>query len=331
MKKSNTQEVSIDDILDYEKIRYKKKGFGIFFAILFTLTWFLIVPQFSMKIWPLKIENEGVFFFLSSYILHEGIFLLNNFVMWVIYKLEWPFFENYKIHDKPWPWKEDVEKWNKLIKETVLILFVNHVLVLPIVSISYYITNECPYRVDTESLPNCFEVIWQTVIFMIIEDFSFYWSHRFLHWDKIYPYIHKMHHKHINTVSPASEFAHPIEFAFGNLLTSNMGPLLLGKRCHLFTYFMWIILRVSETTDGHCGYEFSWSPYRLLPMSGSSEYHNYHHLNFKGNYASFFTYLDRIFGTVNEKYLEFSEKKQLYAKKSSDKDIINLKEKKKQK
>ena len=35
-------------------------------------------------------------------------------------------------------------------------------------------------------------------------------------------------------------------------------------------------MRVMETVDGHCGYEFSWSPYRLLPFSGSSEYHNFH-------------------------------------------------------
>ena len=31
-----------------------------------------------------------------------------------------------------------------------------------------------------------------------------------------------------------------------------------------------------EAIDGHSGYEFSFSPFRLIPMSGSSQYHDYH-------------------------------------------------------
>jgi sterol desaturase/sphingolipid hydroxylase (fatty acid hydroxylase superfamily) len=321
------KELSIEEVLDYEKKRYVKKGYGIVFAILFTLSWFFGVPQIAKFIWPTKIENEGSFVFFSSYILHEFVFILNNFVMWAIYKLEWSFFERYKIHDKPWPWKEDPEKWNKLILETITLLFVNQVIILPLLLIPHYITNQSPYRCDLDSLPSVFEVIWQTVFFMLVDDFSFYWSHRFLHWDKIYPYIHKIHHKHINSVSVASEYAHPIEFIFGNLLTSNLGPIILGRKTHLFTYLMWVVLRISETTDGHCGYEFSWSPYRLLPMSGSSEFHNYHHLSFKGNYSSFFTYLDRVFGTVNVKYHEFVEKKKEYERKIKEaKEKVEKKE-----
>lgn len=316
MRKVSNADISMEEILDYEKIRYERKGYGLVTAILVTLSWFLLVPRLAVHLWPHKIENEGVFFFLTSYVTHEGIFIMANMVLWIIYKLEWTFFERYKVHDKDWPWKEDLGKWNKLIKETVLLLFVNHVLILPLVTIGYYIKNESPFRMDFESLPSCFEVIWQTVFFMLCDDFSFYWSHRFLHWDRIYPYIHKIHHKYVNTVSIASEYAHPLEFIFGNVLTANLGPFLLGKRVHFFTALMWIVLRIAETTDGHCGYEFSWSPYRLLPMSGSSEYHNYHHISFKGNYASFFTYLDRVFGTVNVRYQEFVMKKKELAEKS---------------
>jgi len=317
MKNANNHELLQDDgILDHEKIRYKRKGFGLFFAILFTLIWFLLVPQMSKHIWPYRIEREGVFFFFSNLIVHEGIFILNHVLMWIIYKLEWSFFENYKTHDVPWPWKENSDKWNKLIKETIILLAFNHIVIIPLLTIKFYITDISPFRIDYESLPTCFEVIWQTVFFMIMDDFTFYWSHRFLHWDKIYPYVHKVHHKYVNTVSIASEYAHPLEYLFGNLLTMGSGPFILGKRVHLFTVFMWNILRCSETTDGHCGYEFSWSPYRLLPMSASSEFHNFHHINFKGNYGSFFTYMDRIFGTINSKYLKFIETKKEYSKKS---------------
>ena len=73
------------------------------------------------------------------------------------------------------------------------------------------------------------------------------------------------------------------------------GPLLFG--CHYWTLWQWMMLRVGETVDGHSGYEFPWSPYRLLPMSGSSTGHEFHHSHNVGNFGSFFSYWDRLCGT----------------------------------
>lgn len=73
---------------------------------------------------------------------------------------------------------------------------------------------------------------------------------------------------------------------------------------HLYTLGFWYIIRTFETIDGHCGYEFSWSPYRLLPFSGSSEYHHYHHSHNIGNYSSFFYYWDTLCGT-NKEFFKF--------------------------
>jgi sterol desaturase/sphingolipid hydroxylase (fatty acid hydroxylase superfamily) len=52
-----------------------------------------------------------------------------------------------------------------------------------------------------------------------------------------------------------------------------------------------------ETVDGHCGYEFSWSPYRMLPFSSSAEYHNFHLSHNVGNYSGVSMYWDAICGT----------------------------------
>lgn len=75
------------------------------------------------------------------------------------------------------------------------------------------------------------------------------------------------------SVGIASEYAHPIEFLLSNVIPFVAGPTLL--RAHYFTIFMWTILRIGETVDGHSGYEFPWSPYRLLPFSGSSTAHDF--------------------------------------------------------
>jgi hypothetical protein len=39
--------------------------------------------------------------------------------MWVIYHLEWPFFERYKISKEPWPWNENKEEWKKKVVESL--------------------------------------------------------------------------------------------------------------------------------------------------------------------------------------------------------------------
>ena len=70
----------------------------------------------------------------------------------------------------------------------------------------------------------------------------------------------------------------------------------------------WFI-RSMESLDGHCGYEFSWAMWRIFPMTGSSDYHAFHHKCFKENYGSLFCYLDRVFGTVNKYYSAYIMKK----------------------
>jgi sterol desaturase/sphingolipid hydroxylase (fatty acid hydroxylase superfamily) len=87
------------------------------------------------------------------------------------------------------------------------------------------------------------------------------------------------------------------------------GYKLLAGKCHLFTAALWIIVRSIEAVDGHCGYEFSWSPFRLLPFSGGAEFHNYHHTHNVGNYGSFFTFWDDFCGTSRD-YIRYKLKKE---------------------
>ena len=70
------------------------------------------------------------------------------------------------------------------------------------------------------------------------------------------------------------------------------------------TAFTWYVLRFVESQEGHCGYEFSWSPFRLLPFASDYAYHAYHHQHNIGNYSSFFTIWDTVDGT-NKVYYEY--------------------------
>lgn len=142
----------------------------------------------------------------------------------------------------------------------------------------------------------------------------FYCTHRVLHTRWCYKYVHKQHHEYTEAVSIGSELAHPIEFVFGNAIPFLIGPMLLQSRCHKVTILVWAIYLVYETVDSHSGYEFPWSPYRLIPFSGNlcltlapASYHNYHHSHSKGNYSALFSLWDTVFST-NESYYAYHEK-----------------------
>ncbi|CAH2038667.1 unnamed protein product [Thlaspi arvense] len=94
-----------------------------------------------------------------------------------------------------------------------------------------------------------------------------------------------------------SEYAHPAEILFLGFATI-VGPALTGP--HLITLWLWMVLRVLETVEAHCGYHFPWSLSNFLPLYGGADFHDYHHrllYTKSGNYSSTFVYMDWIFGT----------------------------------
>lgn len=232
------------------------------------------------------------------------IHLICNIVYYIYYRNEFPCIERYKTNfEDPWPWHQDPEGWRKQVKKSILVFAINSNLIPLLIYIPLSHTSIfTEHTLATADLP-CPVTLALSVFFcMLCEDFTFYWTHRLLHQPLIYPYIHKMHHTYTQTVSIAAEYSHPLEFALGNLLPTAVGPLILGPNMHIVTVFAWYMVRVGETLDGHCGYDFSFSPYRLIPLSGSAEYHDYHHSKNVGNYSSFFSVWDTVFGT-NKSYL----------------------------
>lgn len=118
----------------------------------------------------------------------------------------------------------------------------------------------------------------------------------------VYQWIHKWHHEFSKPVSIANQYAHPIEHAFVNTLSFLSGMLILGNKLHVSMLMAWGIIRVFETHDGHSGYEFPWSPFRLIPFGGDATYHDFHHSKNVGNYGSFMTIWDSVFNTNKDYY-----------------------------
>ncbi|KAE9461093.1 hypothetical protein C3L33_07030, partial [Rhododendron williamsianum] len=89
-----------------------------------------------------------------------------------------------------------------------------------------------------------------------------------------------------------SEYAHPAEILFLGFATI-VGPAITGP--HLITLWLWMVVRVLETVEAHCGYHFPWSLSNFLPLYGGADFHDYHHrllYTKSGNYSSTFIYMD---------------------------------------
>ena len=95
-----------------EESRYVRKGYGLIFAMLLAFSYFYFGPVVMHKVWPYAIylmENNSFepwkLFLVFSTLWHAVVFLVGNFMMWIIYHLELDFFERYKITSQPWPWQ----------------------------------------------------------------------------------------------------------------------------------------------------------------------------------------------------------------------------------
>lgn len=147
-------------------------------------------------------------------------------------------------------------------------------------------------------LPKIGTILSQFFAFIILEDFSHYWLHRFLHFEFIYPYIHYQHHEFEYPTALSSNYAHPAEVAILGFCTI-FGPLIF--RPHLFVFLMWMHLRQFLALETHTGHEFPFSLSALLPgIYGGAKHHDLHHKKRKFNFSSSLAIWDRVFGTEAE-------------------------------
>lgn len=191
------------------------------------------------------------------------------------------FLTKYRIQpDKNQP----VEK-KKLISAILLVAFNLNVLSLPFFYLTFTLMKWRGSSFGLE-LPMFQWVLLELVVFILVEEVLFYYSHRFLHSAPIYRRIHKKHHEWTSPVGVSSLYAHPIEHIVSNCLPPVIGPILMGS--HIATCIMWLTLAIISTTISHCGYHFPFLP--------SPEAHDFHHLKFMNNFGMLGV-LDRLHGT----------------------------------
>jgi sterol desaturase/sphingolipid hydroxylase (fatty acid hydroxylase superfamily) len=117
------------------------------------------------------------------------------------------------------------------------------------------------------------------VVYILVEEVMFYYSHRLLHQPKLYGPIHKFHHKFTAPFGIAAIYAHPIEHMLSNVIPVSVGTLLM--RSHPTSAMAWGVLALFNTMTVHSGYDFS-----HLLLFPAPYFHDWHHEKFNENYGA---------------------------------------------
>ncbi|XP_028460039.1 cholesterol 25-hydroxylase-like protein [Perca flavescens] len=146
--------------------------------------------------------------------------------------------------------------------------------------------------------PEMLTVVKDILACLLLFDMQYFLWHLLHHkvlW--LYHFFHKEHHLYTATFSLATENTGVWEMLSLTFFAA-LNPALLD--CHPLTEMLFFVTNMYLSVEAHSGYEFPWSPHRLVPFGlyGGARHHDLHHLKFKVNYAPYFTHWDILLGTL---------------------------------
>ena len=229
------------------------------------------------------IENNII---TSTLILILAINLFGFLYSYLIIKTE--FFKKFKIQKRP-------HKLVNFYKRIPLISF-NLIILMLITGFGLNYFSDNIYYLSDNILRDLGIMIFEIFIILMIDDIYFYFWHRLMHENKfLYHKIHKIHHRASTPFPSEYLYTHPIEWMVG-MIGPFLGIFLLGGVC-VYSFWMVLLIRNLHELDIHSGLKSSYLT-KYFPFSGTNEHHDKHHAVLKGNYASAFSFWDKMFKTT---------------------------------
>jgi lathosterol oxidase len=153
-----------------------------------------------------------------------------------------------------------------------------------------------------------FYYFFSIILMIFLHDAYYYWTHRLLHWKKIFRYVHRVHHMSLNP-TPFSAYAlHPVEA----LIDVSIIPLIIFTiPYHPSAITIFSAYTLLLNVLGHMGFEFfptGFTTHRFFKWHNSPTHHNMHHTHVKYNFSIYFNIWDRLMGTNHPRYDETFEK-----------------------
>ena len=147
------------------------------------------------------------------------------------------------------------------------------------------------------------------LIYIVVFDTAFYWSHRLMHKVPFFKRSHAIHHKSVN-ITPLTAYSFHIVEAL-----LDMSPyifLTLLVPIHPLALIIFSIFGLLQNSYIHLGYDFGYefrTKHPILKWINSSTHHSTHHQLYEGNYGNYFTFWDKMMGTEVEHPVIVANKK----------------------
>jgi len=225
--------------------------------------------------WP---YGERALFVAGCLAIFFVFYWMHTLLLYVFCYSDLNMFPQYKIQPFRHPPRARVMK-------ALQTLIVGYIVVQPIGFFAmhkYILSGRLDFSVA--GFPSVLGMLRDLVLWHIMFDTWFYWSHRCMHYfPRLYGLIHKQHHTFNTPIGLAAAYAHPIEELVVNDASLLVGPLLFPS--HFVTMMLYLALRYHETVDAHSGYAFPWSPWSA--WDERARRHDFHHSHNVGNYGAF--------------------------------------------
>ncbi len=140
------------------------------------------------------------------------------------------------------------------------------------------------------------------VVLAVLQDAWFYWTHRAMHHRLLFKHVHRIHHVSSNP-SPWTAYAFaPLEA----LTHAAFVPLVwLVLPLHQLSVFLFLIGMILRNVLGHLSIELMPPGFTRSPFWGwitTTTHHDLHHQRASSNFGLYFTFWDRLMGTINPTY-----------------------------
>jgi sterol desaturase/sphingolipid hydroxylase (fatty acid hydroxylase superfamily) len=139
-------------------------------------------------------------------------------------------------------------------------------------------------------------------LMLVLHDAYFYWTHRFMHLPGVFRRVHRVHHLSFNP-SPWAAFSfHPLEAVIEAGVVLVIAVII---PFHPSAMFVFLLIMTLMNALGHLGYELypgGFTRHRVGQWLTTSVHHNMHHHYVHRNYALYFTWWDRLMGTLDNAY-----------------------------
>ena len=105
---------------------------------------------------------------------------------------------------------------------------------------------------NVEELPSNRSLLLHILGAAVVDEIFFYSAHRLAHHRALYQHVHKIHHQWTAPIALASDYCHPLEHLFVNVLPNISYALIFGM--DPFSYLMWWIIVYLGSQTNHSGY-----------------------------------------------------------------------------